>query len=171
MADQATAVRTEPADESLVAKAFRIRHDNRFIFTTMLLSACVSLLASFVLSVDALRLAENPDLVLWNGHANQYVHEPLTARVGERVRLWVLAAGPSRGTTFHVVGGQFDTVFKEGEWLLRPNEHSGGAQALNLGPSQGGFVEMVFTEPGSYTFVNHSFVDAERGARGIIRVV
>ena len=56
--------RPEAADESLVAKAFRIRHDNRFIFTTMLLSACVSLLASFVLSVDALRLAENPDLVL-----------------------------------------------------------------------------------------------------------
>ena len=122
--------------------------------------------------VDTTKIAdENPDLVLWNGHANQYVHEPLTARVGERVRLWVLAAGPSRGTTFHVVGGQFDTVFKEGEWLLRPNEHSGGAQALDLGPSQGGFVEMVFTEPGSYTFVNHSFVDAERGARGIIRVV
>ena len=50
--------------DGLVAKAFRIRHDNRFIFTTMLFSACVSLLASFVLSVDALRLAENPDLLL-----------------------------------------------------------------------------------------------------------
>ncbi|MGA4670127.1 multicopper oxidase domain-containing protein [Propionibacteriaceae bacterium Y1923] len=115
--------------------------------------------------------AETPDLVLWNGHANQYVHDPLTARVGERVRLWVLAAGPSRGTSFHVVGGQFDTVFKEGEWLLRPhNTHGGGAQALDLAPAQGGFVELVFSEPGTYTFVNHSFVEAERGARGIIKV-
>lgn len=43
---------------------FRLRHDNRFIFTTMLVSACISLLASFVLSVDALRLAENPDAAL-----------------------------------------------------------------------------------------------------------
>ena len=64
MAEPATAVGPQPTEEGLVAKAFRIRHDNRFIFTTMLISACVSLLASFVLSVDALRLAENPDLVL-----------------------------------------------------------------------------------------------------------
>src|SRR5690606_18359805 len=54
--------------------------------------------------------AEQPDLVVFNGYANQYDHEPLTARVGERVRVWVLAAGPNRGSAFHVVGGQFDTV-------------------------------------------------------------
>ncbi|MBO1752219.1 vitamin K epoxide reductase family protein [Actinotalea sp. BY-33] len=53
-----------PAREGLVARAFRIRHDNRFIFTTMLLSACISLVASFVLSIDALLLAEDPDRVL-----------------------------------------------------------------------------------------------------------
>lgn len=64
VADPVSAVRPSTAGEGLVAKAFRIRHDNRFIFTTMLLSACVSLLASFVLSIDALRLAENPNLVL-----------------------------------------------------------------------------------------------------------
>lgn len=124
-------------------------------------------------SVDTSKIAaEKPDLVLWNGHANQYVFDPLEARVGERVRLWVLAAGPSRGTSFHVVGAQFDTVFKEGEWLLRPdNDHGGGAQVLDLAPAQGGFVEMVFREPGHYTFVNHSFVEAERGARGVIKVV
>ena len=61
---ETTAAPERPADEGLVAKAFRIRHDNRFIFSTMLLSACVSLLASFVLSVDALLLAENPDVLL-----------------------------------------------------------------------------------------------------------
>lgn len=53
-----------PVADGLVARAFRIRHDNRFIFTTMLVSACISLLASFVLSVDALRIAENPDVAL-----------------------------------------------------------------------------------------------------------
>ncbi|WP_341856977.1 multicopper oxidase domain-containing protein [Brachybacterium sp. GPGPB12] len=62
--------------------------------------------------------AERPDLTVFNGHATQYVHSPLEARVGERVRLWVLAAGPSRGISFHVVGGVFDTVFKEGAYLL-----------------------------------------------------
>ncbi|WP_203567427.1 multicopper oxidase domain-containing protein [Aestuariimicrobium ganziense] len=114
---------------------------------------------------------EQPDFVVFNGHANQYVHAPLTARVGQRVRIWLLAAGPSRGISFHVVGSQFDTVWKEGAHLLDDAEATGtGAQALQLGPAQGGFVEMVFREPGRYTFVNHSFVDAERGARGFIDV-
>lgn len=115
--------------------------------------------------------AETPDLSLFNGHANQYVHHPLRAKVGERVRIWVLAAGPSRGLSFHVVGTQFDTVFKEGAYLLRrDNPESGGAQALDLASCQGGFVEMTFPEPGRYTFVNHSFVEMERGARGFIEV-
>ncbi|OYO25199.1 nitrite reductase [Enemella dayhoffiae] len=121
---------------------------------------------------DSAKIAnEAPDLTIWNGHANQYVFDPLTARVGERVRIWVLAAGPSRGISFHVVGAQFDTVFKEGAYLLRPNNpEGGGAQALDLAAAQGGFVELVFDEPGTYTFVNHSFVEMERGARGLIKV-
>ena len=115
--------------------------------------------------------AERPDLTVFNGHATQYVHSPLEARVGERVRLWVLAAGPSRGISFHVVGGVFDTVFKEGAYLLRPeDDEGGGAQALDLAAAQGGFVELVFDEPGTYTVVNHSFVEMERGARALIRV-
>ena len=115
--------------------------------------------------------AERPDATVFNGHANQYVHTPLTAKVGERVRLWVLAAGPSRGISFHVVGGVFDTVFKEGEYRLRPdNENAGGSQVLDLSPAQGGFVELVFTEPGTYTAVNHAFADMERGARALIEV-
>nr|WP_106506179.1 multicopper oxidase domain-containing protein [Brachybacterium timonense] len=115
--------------------------------------------------------AERPDVTVFNGHANQYVHEPLTAKVGERVRIWVLAAGPSRGISFHVVGGVFDTVFAEGEYLLRPDTPTGGgAQALHLGAAQGGFVELVFDEPGTYTAVNHVFADMERGARALIEV-
>ncbi|MDN4522748.1 multicopper oxidase domain-containing protein [Mycolicibacterium austroafricanum] len=112
--------------------------------------------------------ADRPDLVVFNGYARQYDHAPLTARVGERVRIWVLAAGPNRGTSFHVVGGQFDTVWTEGEYRLRPG--AGGAQALGLFPAQGGFVEMSFDQPGRYPFVSHMMVDAERGAHGIIEV-
>ncbi|PRY23421.1 vitamin K epoxide reductase family protein [Pseudosporangium ferrugineum] len=42
----------------------RVRHSNAWIYGTMLFSACLSLLASFVLSIDAVRLAENPDTAL-----------------------------------------------------------------------------------------------------------
>ncbi|MDI3314283.1 MAG: multicopper oxidase domain-containing protein [Mycobacterium sp.] len=113
--------------------------------------------------------ADKPDLVVFNGYARQYDHAPLTARVGERVRVWVLAAGPNRGTSFHIVGGQFDTVWAEGDYRLRGG--AGGAQTLGLFAAQGGFVELTFGQPGHYPFVSHAMVDAERGAHGIIEVV
>ena len=121
---------------------------------------------------DAVKVAaEAPDAVVFNGYANQYDHRPLTARVDERVRVWVLDAGPNRPTAFHVVGGQFDTTWAEGAYLLdRRAPGNGGSQSLALGPSQGGFVELSFPEAGSYPFVSHVMVDAERGAHGAFRV-
>jgi nitrite reductase (NO-forming) len=113
---------------------------------------------------------EKPDAVVFNGYANQYDARPLAARAGERVRVWVLDAGPNRSTAFHVVGAQFDTVWSEGAYLLRPSAARGGSQALALAPSQGGFVELSFPEPGRYPFVSHVMVDAERGAHGLFDV-
>jgi nitrite reductase (NO-forming) len=116
-------------------------------------------------------MAEKPDAVVFNGYVDQYDARPLAAKVGERVRIWVVDAGPNRPSAFHVVGGQFDTVFSEGAYLLRRgNAEHGAAQVLSLAPAQGGFVEMSFGEPGNYPFVSHLMVDAERGAHGIIRV-
>ena len=117
--------------------------------------------------VDALA-DERPDAVVFNGYVNQYDHRPLTAAVGERVRIWVLDAGPNRSTSFHVVGGQFDTTYAEGAYLLGRGE--GGSQALALAPAQGGFVELTFPEAGRYPFVSHVMVDAERGAHGYVDV-
>ncbi len=115
--------------------------------------------------------AERPDFTVFNGHATQYRHAPLTAKVGERIRIWVLAAGPNKPISFHVVGTIFDTVFKEGTYTLRPdNDTGGGSQALDLGACQGGFVEMTFREPGTYKAVNHNFSDLERGAMAAIEV-
>jgi nitrite reductase (NO-forming) len=116
--------------------------------------------------------AGRPDAVVFNGFANQYDHDPLTATTGDRVRIWVLDAGLDRPTSFHLVGGQFDTVFKEGAYLLRPGQPGsvGGAQALDLQPGQGGFVELTAGPAGHYPFVSHLMVDAERGAHGVLAV-
>lgn len=105
--------------------------------------------------------AGTPDAVVFNGYANQYDHRPLTAKVGERVRIWVLDAGPNRATSFHVIGGQFDAVWAEGGYLLEPGT-AGGAQSLGLHPAQGGFVELTFPEPGRYPFLTHVMVNAEQ---------
>ncbi|WP_232376608.1 multicopper oxidase domain-containing protein [Amycolatopsis aidingensis] len=111
-----------------------------------------------------------PDGWQFNGTAGQYVHAPLAARAGERVRFWVVNAGPGGTLSFHVVGGQFDTVYREGAWALRPGA-DGGAQTLGLAPAQGGFAELTFPEPGRYPFVDHDMRHAEGGARGFVDVV
>ncbi|WP_281862203.1 multicopper oxidase domain-containing protein [Salana multivorans] len=124
-------------------------------------------------TADPERIAtQNPDLMAFNGYANQYRWAPLRAEVGERVRLWVLDVGPNRPSAFHVVGGQFDTVFLEGDYALRDggSTGSGGSQVLGLLPAQGGFVELTFPEAGHYSFVTHAMSDAEKGAAGTVEV-
>lgn len=118
---------------------------------------------------DAL-LAERPSFVAFNGIANQYDEHMLEASVGERVRIWVLDAGPNRASSFHIVGGQFDTLYLEGAYHLGPQAEGAGAQALGLQAAQGGFVELTFPEAGHYPLVSHVMVDAERGAHGFVRV-
>ncbi len=126
--------------------------------------------------VDAAQVATGaPDKVVFNGIANQYDQFPFRARVGERVRFWVLDAGPNLPSSFHVVGGQFDTVYLEGGYRLRRGvdafgQAGGGAQALGLQAAQGGFVELTFPEAGNYPVVSHIMNDAERGAHGIVQV-
>lgn len=121
-------------------------------------------------TADATKIAARaPDLVTFNGYPMQYDHQPLLARSGDRVRIWVVDAGPNEPSSFHVVGGQFDTVYSEGRYLLRDARNS-GSQALSLLPAQGGFVEFDLVEPGHYPFVSHIMSDAERGAHGVLWV-
>ena len=44
-----------------------------------------------------------------------------------RYRVWVVDDGPSENSAFHIVGTIFDTVFKEGRYLLRPDAARGGS--------------------------------------------
>jgi nitrite reductase (NO-forming) len=109
------------------------------------------------------------DAVVFNGYVNQYRHRPIRVEPGERLRVWVLDAGPSENSSFHIVGTIFDTVFKEGDYTLRPDAARGGAQALDLQPAQGGFVEFSFDEPGLYPIVTHKFSNVGRGALGLFQ--
>ena len=113
--------------------------------------------------------AEQADAVVFNGYVSQYQHRPIRVEPGERVRVWVVDAGPSENSSFHIVGTIFDTVFKEGAYLLRPDDRRGGAQALDLQPSQGGFVEFTLDEAGLYPIVTHKFANVGKGALGIFQ--
>lgn len=106
------------------------------------------------------------DAVVFNGYVNQYAAAPIRVEPGERIRAWVLDAGPSEGSSFHVIGTIFDTVFFEGRYELRPDDIRGGSQALGLTPAQGGFVEFSLAERGRYPFLTHKLSDSVKGAVG-----
>lgn len=114
-------------------------------------------------------LNEQWDAVVFNGYWNQYKFAPIRVEPNQRVRVWVLDAGPSENSAFHVVGTIFDTVWKEGTYLLRPDARQGGSQVLDLQPAQGGFVEFSFDEAGLYPFVTHKFASASKGALGLFQ--
>ncbi len=113
--------------------------------------------------------APAPDFVLFNGVANQYQDAPLLVGTGEKNRIFVLNAGPSIDSSFHIVGTIFDTVIKEGVHLSKGNPGNWGAQAMDLSPAQGGIVEFTTAEDGLYPMVTHAFNFVGRGALGIVQ--
>ena len=106
---------------------------------------------------------EDPDWIVFNGYANQYVEKPLEADPGELVRVYLLNAGPSKWSAFHVIGTIFDRTWQEGVV-------GGPSQTVNIAPSQGAIVEFTMEEDGMYPFVTHAFGDAVKGAIGMFKV-
>src|SRR3954469_19528444 len=105
--------------------------------------------------------AETPDVMAFNGYANQYKGAPITVRRGEKVRMYVLDAGPSKWSAFHVIGTVFDTTHVEGVV-------GHDSQTVSFAPSQGGWVEFTLDQEGNYPFVTHAFGDMVKGAAGIL---
>lgn len=110
--------------------------------------------------------AAAPDYVVFNGYANQYKDAPLSAQPGERIRLWVLNAGPTIPSAFHVIGAVFDTVYPDGN----PQNALHGMQTVNVPPGGGYMVELTIPEAGLYPFVTHAFAYTGKGALGVIKV-
>ena len=104
------------------------------------------------------------DLVTFNGYANQYVENPITVKVGEPVRIFVVNAGPNVWSSFHVVGAIFDHAYVN----ANPANHLQGLQGITIGPGDGACVEFTLEEPGEYIAVNHAFGHASHGALAII---
>lgn len=119
----------------------------------------------YVLDLEA-ALRKAPSHVVFNGHVSALKYRPITANAGERVRLYLLNAGPNDGASSHVVGTIFDRVWYEGN----PQNEWRGMQTVPLGASSGAVVEFVVPEEGEYLLVDHEFADAQKGAVGRIQV-
>ena len=117
----------------------------------------------YVLDAERLRAAQ-PTHTVFNGAHNGMVKNPLPAKNGERVRLFVLNVGPSKTSSFHVVGTIFDRVWMDGN----PDNQFRGMQTVLLGSSNAAIVEFMIPEDGSYIMVDHHFANASQGAIGLV---
>jgi len=117
----------------------------------------------YVLDGDNLKKAMS-SYTTFNGVHNGMVKKPLVAKPGERVRLYLLNVGPSKTSSFHVVGTIFDRVWMDGN----PDNQFRGMQTVLLGSSSGAIVEFMVPEAGQYIMVDHHFANASQGALGLI---
>ncbi|MGH7617009.1 MAG: multicopper oxidase domain-containing protein [Gemmatimonadaceae bacterium] len=115
-------------------------------------------------------MAKTASHIVFNGRAFQYKDTPLKVDVGDRVRFFVVNAGPTFESNFHIVGAIFDRVYPDAD----PKHVLTGVQTYIVPAGGGAVFETTFDARGSgeglYAFVTHSFADAEKGAVGLIQV-
>ncbi|MFO1476703.1 MAG: copper-containing nitrite reductase [Verrucomicrobiota bacterium] len=110
---------------------------------------------------------EKPTYVVFNGAVGSLVGDnALTAKVGERVRLFVGNGGPNLTSSFHVIGEIFDTVYPEAG--SQPNHN---VQTTVIPPGGAAIAEFKAEIPGTYILVDHALFRAfNKGALGMLKV-
>lgn len=111
--------------------------------------------------------ARMPDWMTFNGYAGQYVTHPLTAMPGETVRFWVVDAGPSIGTDFHIVGTLLNRAWLDAGLQGEPLHN---VQTATVPAGGGGVFDVKIAEPGLYPFVSHAFASVDMGQVGLLKV-
>jgi nitrite reductase (NO-forming) len=110
--------------------------------------------------------AMQPDWTTFNGYANQYVTHPLTSDPGDTVRFYVVAAGPTLDTDFHVVGTIFDRAWVNGDMT----QFQQGVQTVGVPAGGGAVFDVKIDEEGTYPFVSHAFAHVDLGQVGLLKV-
>ncbi len=111
-------------------------------------------------------LSVTPDEVVFNGIAFQYNDHPLAAKVGQRVRLYVIDAGPNLMSAFHIIGGMFAAVYPDGD----PKHALSGVSTYPVAPGQGVVFDAIMSPPGKYPIVDHSMRSMTIGTAGVLSV-
>ena len=112
-------------------------------------------------------IEEHPTYVVFNGAEGALMGDhALTAKVGERIRLFVGNGGPNLVSSFHVIGEIFDRVYTEGG-----NHYQENVQTTLVPAGGAAIVEFKVDVPGSYKLVDHSILRAfNKGALGELKV-
>lgn len=109
---------------------------------------------------------ERPEYIIFNGRTAALVDQPIEAKVGETIRLFIGNGGVSRISSFHVIGEIFDKVYPEAS-MGKPLEN---VQTTLIPAGGAAMVEFKLNVPGDYVLVDHALARIDRGAWGLIHV-
>jgi nitrite reductase (NO-forming) len=111
-------------------------------------------------------LDENPEYLVFNGAVGGLTEQkPLTANVGETVRIFFGVGGPNFTSSFHVIGEIFDRVYDQAS-LTSPALTN--VQTTTVPPGGATMVEFTLEVPGRYILVDHALARLQRGLAGFL---
>ena len=113
-------------------------------------------------------LNEMPEYYVLNGAVGGLTTEhPLTAKVGETVRIFFGVGGPNKISSFHIIGETMDKVYNLGSVTTPPMTD---IQTTMVPPGGATIVELSLQVPGRYMLVDHSLSRMQRGLSGYLIV-
>lgn len=108
----------------------------------------------------------HPEYVVFNGRVNGTVGN-MTAKRGERVRVYFGNGGVNFVSSFHVIGEVFDDVYPEAAVGGEPHHN---VQSTMVPAGGATIVDMGLEVPGKLILVDHALARLDRGAWGTISV-
>lgn len=113
-------------------------------------------------------LAESPQYFVFNGAVGALTKQyPLTASVGQTVRIFFGNAGPNATSSPHMVGEIFTKYFAYGSLTSPPMT---GVQTATVPPGDTAIFELKADMPGQFTFVDHAISRVQKGLAGFLNV-
>lgn len=110
--------------------------------------------------------AELPEYFTFNGNTAALTDiSPMSANVGESIRIFFGDGGPNIGSNFHVIGEIFDKVYTGAPDTFVRNE-----ETWYVPPGSVSTFELTLDEPGTYLLVDHALFRAGKGALGYLQV-
>src|SRR5262245_9158529 len=99
---------------------------------------------------------ERPTYVVFNGAVGSLVGDnALSAKIGDKIRLFLGNGGPNLACSFHVIGEILDTVYPEAG--TQPTHN---VQTTVIPPGGSAIVEFKVEVPGTYILVDHALFRA-----------
>ena len=117
---------------------------------------------------DAKLMQEEPEYFIFNGAVDALSKQhPLTANVGDTVRIFFGDAGPNETSSLHVVGEIFTRDYALGSLVSPPLV---GIQTASVPPGGSAILELTASVPGQFTMMDHAMARMAKGLMATLEV-